>query len=125
MISACKFVVEGDAGTLYGNYNTHHFQIVEKVPSNFFVWNIGKNMATEDYIPMCVSQYSGDDGILEINPDRLYAIRLPRNEVLLLREAGHRGVENLAAAEKALAGSDERKKEIARKTIDIFRKIQG
>lgn len=124
MMNTCKFVVEGDVGTLYGDYNTHHFQIVEKVPSNFFVWNIGKNMATEDYIPMCVIKPSDDD-ILEINPDRLYAIRLPRNEVLLLREAGHRGVENLAAAEKALAGSDERKKEIARKTIDIFRKIQG
>lgn len=25
-------------------FNTHRFEVVEKIPSGFFVWNIGDNM---------------------------------------------------------------------------------
>ena len=28
------------------------FEIVEKIPSNYFVWNIGENMGTDEYIPI-------------------------------------------------------------------------
>ena len=32
---------------------TDVFEIVEKIPVRFFVWNIGENMGTHEYIPVC------------------------------------------------------------------------
>lgn len=32
---------------------TDIFEIVEKIPVRFFVWNIGENMGTHEYIPVC------------------------------------------------------------------------
>ena len=28
------------------------FEIVKKIPTNFFVWNIGENMGLDEYIPL-------------------------------------------------------------------------
>ena len=32
---------------------TDIFEIVEKIPVGFFIWNIGENMGTHEYIPVC------------------------------------------------------------------------
>ena len=29
------------------------FEIVDKIPTGFFVWNIGDNMGHDEYIPVC------------------------------------------------------------------------
>lgn len=36
-----------------GTFYPHTFEIVEKIPSGFFIWNIGENMKRDDYIPLC------------------------------------------------------------------------
>ena len=106
------------------------FEIVEKVPGGFVVWNIGDNMGTDEYIPLAIrlSYNKDDDNYHCINANNLKAIKLPVEEVKLLREAAHNGITSKEEAEKALKSKrkgywSNRKREWAEKTIDIFRKI--
>ena len=104
------------------------FQIVEKIPQNFFVWNIGENMGSDEWIPLAQDLNPGDKENFEINPETLKAIRLNPEEVQILRKAAGIGVNNLKAAEKALKSKrrgywSDRKRKAAEMTIDIFRKI--
>ena len=104
------------------------FQIVERIPNRFFVWNIGENMKSSEWIPLCEDLHPGDKDDCSINPDTSKAIRLPENEVKLLRDAATIGVNSLSSAEKALKSRrrgymSDRKREQAKKVIDIFRRI--
>ena len=104
------------------------FEIVEKIPNNYFVWNIGENMGTDEYIPICEDLHPEDKDSYEINTRTLKAIRLSREEVETLREAAHVGIVSKKTAEKALKSKrrgywSDRKRAEAEKTIDIFKKI--
>ena len=104
------------------------FEIVEKIPSNYFVWNIGENMGTDEYIPICEDLHPEDKDNYEIKTSTLKAIRLSREEVETLREAAHVGIVSKKTAEKALKSKrrgywSDRKREQAEKTIDIFKRI--
>lgn len=106
------------------------FEIVEKAPGGFIVWNIGDNMGTDEYIPLAtrLSYNKNDDNYHSINSNNLKAIKLPVEEVKTLREAAHNGISCLVDAEKALKSKrkgywSDRKREHAKRTIDIFRKI--
>lgn len=72
------------------------------MPRNFFVWNIGENMGTDEYIPICEDLHPEDKDNCEINTSTLKAIRLNAEEVKALREAAHVGVVSKKTAEKAL-----------------------
>ena len=52
----------------FGNIRT--YEITEYIPAHFFVWNIGKNMGNEEYIPICEQLYPG---LPKSNPES-YAI---------------------------------------------------
>ena len=104
------------------------FEIVDKIPANFFVWNIGENMGSDEYIPLAQDLRPGDKENFEINPYTLKAIRLNPEEVQILRKAAAVGVNSLKTAEKALRSKrrgywSDRKRKAAEMTIDIFRKI--
>ena len=104
------------------------FEIVDKVPGNFYIWNIGENMGPDEWIPLAQDLNPGDKENFEINPETLKAIRLNPEEVQILRKAAGIGVNNLKAAEKALKSKrrgywSDRKRKAAEMTIDIFRKI--
>lgn len=104
------------------------FEIVDKIPENFFIWNIGENMGSDEYIPLAQNLKPEDKENFEINPYTLKAIRLNPEEVQILRKAAGIGVNNLKAAEKALKSKrrgywSDRKRKAAEMTIDIFRKI--
>ena len=104
------------------------FEIVEKIPAGFFVWNIGENMGTDEYIPICEDLHPEDKDNYEINASTLKAIRLSREEVETLRGAAHVGIVSKKTAEKALKSKrrgywSDRKRAEAEKTIDIFKKI--
>lgn len=106
------------------------FEIVDKVSQGFIIWNIGDNMGTDEYIPLAMrlSYNKDDDNYHHINSKNLKAIKLPSEEVKALREAAHNGISCLVDAEKALKSKREgywsnRKREHAKRTIDIFRKI--
>ena len=123
-----RFEVKEDTIISETIHNTHVFKIVEKIPFNFYVWNIGENMGSDEYIPLCQDLYPGIKDNYSINPDTLRAIKLPKEEVELLREAAGWGVGNLKEAEKALKSKRhsyiaEKRRESSRKTIDIFKRI--
>ena len=104
------------------------FEVVEKIPTGFFVWNIGENMGTDEYIPICEDLHPEDKDNYEINTRTLKAIRLSLEDVEALREAAHAGIVSKKTAENALKSKrrgywSDRKREQAAKTIDIFNKI--
>lgn len=101
------------------------FEIVEKIPAGFFVWNIGDNMGHDEYIPICKDLHKED---FEIDTTDLKAIKLPIEEVKALRQAARCGVVSKATAEKALKSkrkgyNADRKRKAASATIEIFERI--
>ena len=108
--------------------NLRDYEVVEKIPSGFYVWNIGENMGSDEYIPICEDLHPEDKDNYEINPYTIKAIKLNAEEVKALREAAHVGINNKKTAEKALKSKrrgywSDRKREQATKTIEIFNKI--
>ena len=123
-----RFEVKSDTIISETLWKTDIYKIVNKIPSGFYVWNIGENMGNDEYIPLCQDLYPGIKDDYSINPDTLRTIKLPKEEVKLLREAAGWGVVNLKSAEKALKSkrhsyTAERKRESAELTIEIFRRI--
>lgn len=123
-----RFEVKEGTITSETLWKTDIYKIVEKIPFGFYVWNIGENMGSDEYIPLCQDLYPGIKDNYSINPGTLRAIKLPKEEVKLLREAAGWGVVNLKEAEKALKSKRhsymaEKRRSSARKTIDIFERI--
>ena len=104
------------------------YEVVNKIPSGFYVWNIGENMGSDEYIPICEDLHPEDKDNYEIKTSTLKAIKLSREDVEALREAASCGVNSKKTAEKALKSkrtsySAERKRKAATATIDIFKRI--
>ena len=125
-------IIKIENGRIYTESNLNDrndiFEIVEKIPSNYFVWNIGENMGTDEYIPLCEDLHPEDKDSYDINASTLKAIKLSREEVETLRESAHIGIVSKKTAEKALKSKrrgywSDRKREQAEKTIDIFKRI--
>ena len=107
---------------------TDIFEIVEKIPAGFFVWNIGENMGTHEYIPVCEDLHPEDKDNYEINTATLKAVKVAPEEWEKLDKAANWGVGNLKQAEKALKSKRrgytyERARAAAELTIEIFRRI--
>ena len=107
---------------------TDVFEIVEKIPQGFFVWNIGENMGTHEYIPVCQDQHPEDKTNFEINIATLKAVKVTQDEWKKLNKAAACGIGNLTHAEKALNSkrrgyTSDRKRAAAELTLDIFRRL--
>ena len=123
-----RFEINGNTITAETIWNTHKFQIVKKIPEGFFVWNIGENMGSDEWIPLAQDLKPGDKENFEVNTNTLKAIRLNPEDVQILRKAAGIGVNSLKTAEKALKSKrrgywSDKKRKAAEMTIDIFRKI--
>lgn len=104
------------------------FEIVGKIPTRFFVWNIGENMGTHEYIPVCEDLHPEDKDNYEINTATLKAVKVTPDEWEKLNKAAAWGVGNLKQAEKAIKSkrrgcTSNRKRAAAELTIEIFRRI--
>lgn len=104
------------------------YQIVEKIPSNYFVWNIGENVGTNDYIPIAQWLRPGDKDDFSINPETVKVVPVNRDEWPKIMKAAGYGISSLKDAEKALKSKrrgywSDMKRKAAEMTIDIFRKI--
>ena len=104
------------------------YEVVEKIPAGFYVWNIGENMGTDEYIPLCEMLHPEDKKDYSINPDTLKAIKLNPDDVKILREAASYGADNKQNSEKALRREPKsymakKKYELAKKALPIFEKI--
>ena len=125
-------IIKIENGRIYTESNLNDrndiFEIVEKIPSNYFIWNIGENMGTDEYIPICEDLHPEDKDNYEINQNTVKAIKLSIEEVKALREAAHVGINSKKTAEKALKSkrtgyNADRKRKAATDTIDIFKRI--
>lgn len=108
--------------------NIHVFEIVEKIPAGFFIWNIGENMGTHEYIPLCEDLHPENKDDYSINPETLKAVKVSQDEWEKLNKAASVGVGNLKAAEKALKNKrrgywSDRKRAAAELAISIFCRI--
>lgn len=121
-----------EGGKIYSNSSlceqSYIFKIVNKIPKGFFVWNIGENVGTREYIPICESSRPGEKDCYDVNQDTLKAIHVSKEEWERLSKAASWGVNSLDKAEKAIKSKRNsymanRKKEVAESVIDIFRKI--
>lgn len=104
------------------------YEIVDKIPCRFFVWNIGENMGTHEYVIIAEDLYPGRKDDYSINPETVKAVPVTPEEWKKLDRAASVGVNSLRAAEKALKSKRrgywaDCKKAEAEKTIDIFRRI--
>ena len=104
------------------------FEIVEKIPVRFFVWIIGENMGTHEYIPVCENLHPENKNDCSVNPATLKAVKVTPEEWKKLNKAASWGVGNLKQAEKALKSkrhgyTSDRKRAAAELTIEIFRRI--
>ena len=125
-------IIKIENGKIYTESNLNDrndvFEIVEKIPIHYFVWNIGDNMGLDEYIPICKDLHPEDKENFEIDTASLKAIKLPINEVKALRQAASWGVNSKSTAEKALKSkrtgyNADRKKKAATATIEIFERI--
>lgn len=108
--------------------NIHVFEIVEKIPAGFFIWNIGENMGTHEYIPLCEDLHPENKDDYSITPETLKAVKVSPDEWEKLNKAASVGVGNLKAAEKALKNKrrgywSDRKRAAAELAISIFCRI--
>ena len=119
---------------MYATYTDEEFERAEgmaekaRTDVNYFIWNIGENMGTDEYIPICEDLQPEDKDRYDINASTLKAIKLSREEVETLREAAHIGIVSKKTAEKALKSkrtgyNADRKRKAATATIDIFKRI--
>ena len=125
-MTTIKFENNKIYSTTFGS--TDIFEIVDKIPAKFFVWNIGKNMGTHEYIPVCEDLRPEDKDDYNINPATLKAVKVSPEEWEKLDKAANWGIGNLKQAEKALKSKrrgywSDRKREAANATIEIFRRI--
>ena len=107
---------------------TDVFEISDKIPKNYFVWNIGKNMGTDKYIPICEDLHPEDKDDYSINPATLKAVKVTPEECEKLRNSASWGIGNLIQAQKALKSkrrgyNADQKRKHAEITIDIFKRL--
>ena len=105
-------------------HRTHTYEVVEKIPAGFFVWNIGRN-APAGYIPIAEL---ADGETHTINPDTLKAIKLNDDEITKLDNAASYGITTLKEAQKAIASKRsgrmaDRKRALALAAIAVFERI--
>ena len=127
-MTTLKFENNKIYSTSYLSERTDIFEIVEKIPQGFFVWNIGENMGTHEYIPVCQDLHPEDKTNFEINIATLKAVKVTPDEWKKINKAAAWGIGNLAQAEKALKSKrrgyiSDRKRAAAELTLDIFRRI--
>jgi len=105
----------------------NNFEIVKKIPRGFFVWNIGECMNSNIFIPLCEKKIGGSP--YEIEQTTLKAIKLPPNEVELIRKAAGWGIKDLKTARKcigiklAAAENENVMSDLAEKVLPIYERI--
>lgn len=108
--------IEHDNG--YGT--TYIFEVVDKIPAGFEIWNIG---GLGEYIPICEIGNPAS-----VNTRTLKAIKLNTEEVNILNTAAGKGDKTLKKAKNTLkrvakTATMRRRQEQARKALPILERI--
>ena len=120
-----SFAVMDNALVVTSIFNTRKFEIVDKIPKGFFIWNIGNNMVTDEYIPLCERVRPNDTECFDINTNTLKAIHLDKETVYFLRDISRYGCSSLESCIRKMHDKDSPKEERtnAIKAYNIFIKI--
>lgn len=98
------------------------YKVAKRVPANYVIWNIGENMGTDEYIPFAkrVSENPKDDEYYHICPTSVVAVKLSKEDVKILREAAHHGIDtiNQARIEKGTSMLADRTLEILERIVE-------
>lgn len=92
-----------------------HFEIVDKIPEGYKVFDLGRYMGTNDYIPLTPA------GFIEVS--KLKAIRLPKEEVMLLRKVAKYGITDLRSARMGSSDGTQLEGPQRNTVIKIFERI--
>lgn len=100
---------------------TYIFEVIEKIPAGFEVWNIGK-IGNGEYIPVCQAKN------YNVNTKTLKAIKLNKEEVVILNKAAGYGVKTVKTARATLSrtaktSTMKRKQRLAEKALPILERI--
>lgn len=68
--------------TAYHNIEDYSFEIVEKIPVGYEIWNIGNHMQSAELVPLCQSDES-----YYINPNTLKAIKMIPEDATIVKKA--------------------------------------
>ena len=94
-------------------YKNNKYEVIDKIPKDYFVWNIGEDNAPSGYLPLCQKLTQNKDDY-RINPGTLRAIEVnPLVRRTLLNAAGY-GINSKQSAEKELQRKREPKTYIAK-----------
>lgn len=113
------------------NCPEYTFQVVERVPNNYFVWNISRIEETGCYIPFAKKNPRNlheSEGIMLIDPDSLLTVKVTKREADYLRYAAGIGVNSKYIANELVDSNPRERyrkeqKRYAEKVLDIFRKL--
>lgn len=97
----------------------HTFEIVEKIPKGFFIWNIG--ILSERYLAIAELDNHADKNCHFINKSTLKAIELPKKERELLDKAAGYGVRE----SRAKRGIGLKAKNLAILALEVHERIAG
>lgn len=106
-----------------GYGTTYVFEVVDKAPSNYVVWNVGVDFIGE-FIPFCRILPDPEGWRRNVDVSSLVAVRLDKREdrEALMQELVPYGVENYAQVKKKLA---RKQREAVREGLLIAERILG
>lgn len=104
------------------------YEIVERIPVGFFVWNIGKNVGAPDLIPICERMHPGNKEDFTIRASTVKVIRMNPEKVQIIRKAAGYGIVSVKQARQAISRTPRtkyaaRKHELAVKVLEILEPI--
>lgn len=97
------------------------YQIVNKIPDGFTVWNVAGIEGHPEYLPLCICY----EGTYEVVLDQLLAIRMPKADQKILHDCSMRtGAGNLAKVRRLLKRKNlkERTRRLAEQALPLFEK---
>lgn len=106
--------------TAYYNIEDYSFEIVEKIPVGYEIWNIGNHMQSAELVPLCQSDES-----YYINPNTLKAIKMtPEDATIVKKASAWYGLSSSKACVKYLKRKSGKamKKNAAQTALKIFEK---
>ena len=80
------------------------FEVVDKIPNGYFVWNIRPIGEDEDYIPLAQWLKPNDNEDFYVNLNTLKAIKVGKRDAMIISKATSWGMATKAEAEKAVLG---------------------
>lgn len=79
-----------------GYGTTYIFEVVDKIPSGFEIWNIPE-IGNGEYIPICQSINHN------VNTETLKAIKMNKEDISVFRKAASAGIKTVSKAKRTLS----------------------